>query len=228
VVWQRERHLQQDRARDAAEAKSLRATSESLKVKSDRLQLVVDSLSRLKATVFDGWGLEHATPTLVRQSVDADQALQTVTKATPIGARAPVAIEYYYKRRDPERVEYVLRGLGYQVSVEEARAEEVATNAISYGSAVPLADVRIIALALARAGAQLRRICPFRESGGRAHVVQVIGSSMSDQLPPLSVKDLEAIGPGGDEGKLAPTASSLPRRAPTPPPLCPSGPAMAR
>ena len=93
--------------------------------------------------------------------------------------------------------------------VEEARAEEVATNAVSYGSAVPLTDVRIIALALARAGAQLRRICPFRESGGRAHVVQVIGSSMSDPLPPLSVKDLESIGPGA-------------------PPPCPSGPALAR
>ena len=216
VVWQRERsfetekeHLQQDAQREAAESRSLRAKSESLRVKSESLQLVVDSINRLRATVFDGWGLEQATPTLVSQSVAADQALQTLTKATPRGDRAPVAIEYYYKRRDPERVEYVLRGLGYRVSVEQARAEEVATNALSYGSAVPLTDVRIIALALARAGAQLKRICPFRESGGRAHIVQVIGSSISDQYRPLSVKDLEAIGP-------------------TAPPPCPSGPALAR
>ena len=116
---------------------------------------------------------------------------------------------YYYKRRDPERVEYVLRGVGYQVSVEQARAEVVATNAISYGANVPLTDVRIIALALARAGAQLRRVCPFRESGGRANVVQVIGSSLSDRFPTLSVKQLEAITPGA-------------------PPPCPSGPAASR
>ena len=103
----------------------------------------------------------------------------------------------------------MLRGLGYQVTVEQARAEEVGTNAMSYGSSVPLTDVRIIALALARAGAQLRRICPFRESSGRSNVVQVIGSSISERFPPLSVKDLESIAPG-----------------PLPP--CPSGPASAR
>ena len=202
VVWQRQRHLEADHQVLQRDAKALAAKSESL-------QLVVDSLSRLSRTVYQGWGLEQATPNLVRQSVAADEALQTFTKSTPRTARNPVTVEYYYKRRDPERVEFVLRGLGYQVSVEQARAEEVATNAMSYGDNVPLTDVRIIALALARAGAQLRRICPFRESQGRANVVQVIGSSMSDRFPTLSVKQLEAI-------------------APDAPPPCPSGPAASR
>ena len=195
VLWQERSHMRSD--------------AQILKRKNDSLQIVVDSLIGLRTRVYAGWGLEQATPNLVRQSVAADQALQTVTKARPRSARAPVTVEYYYKRLDPERVEYVLRGLGYQVNVEQARAEEVATNALSYGSGVPLTDVRIIALALARAGAQLRRICPFRESAGRANVVQVIGSSISDRFPPLSVKQLESIGPGA-------------------PPPCPSGPASAR
>ncbi|HEX6054084.1 MAG TPA: hypothetical protein VFZ21_32665 [Gemmatimonadaceae bacterium] len=181
-----------------------------LEAKSESLQVVVDSLNRLSTTVYQGlWGLEQTTPDRLKQSVAANQALQTVVRRSDKTPRAAVTIEYFFKRRDPERVEFALRDLGYRVSVEQARAEEVATNAISYGSNVSLADVRIIALAVARTGAQLRRICPFLNTAGRADVVQVIGSAAAERLRPLSVKELESIGPGG--------------RLP-----CPSGPSAAR
>ena len=206
VVWD----LYRDRQHLTRDRQLLEAKSESLQTKSESLQVVVDSLSRLSKTVYQGlWGLEQTTPDRVRQSVAANQALQTVVRQSAKTPRGAVTVEYFFKRRDPERVEFALRDLGYQVSVEQARAEEVATNAISYGSNVSLADVRIIALAVARTGAQLRRICPFLNTAGRAGVVQVIGSAAAERLPPLSVKELESIEPGG--------------RLP-----CPGGPAAAR
>jgi len=131
-------------------------------------------------------------------------ALQAVAKSSPAPPRGAITVEYFYKRRDPQRVEYALRELGYQVKVEQAQAEDVATNAISYGQRVPLADVRIIALAVARTGAQIRRICPFQSSRGRENVVQVIGSQSASARPPLDIRTLESLGKGSFSSTFGP------------------------
>jgi len=181
-----------------------------LRQKSDSLAIVVDSLTKLQMTVYEQvWGLERSTPELVEQSVDANQALERYVLRSPQVSRMKVRIEYFFKRQDPERVEYVLRELGYEVEIQQARAEEVVTNAISFGSAVPLDDVRVIALAVARTGAKLRRICPFRDSRGREHVVQVIGARSASRLDVLTVKDLEAIHVGAP--LPCPEGAALPR-----------------
>jgi len=163
----------------------------------DSLKVVVDSLSILSQTVYQKvWGLDKTTPQLVRQSVEANRALQAVAGATSSSERGTITIEYFQKRRDPERVEFALRELGYQVKVQPARAEDIATNAISFGNGVPLADVRIIALAVTRTGAELRRICPFKNPDGRQYTVQVLGSETAAHLPPVDLKQLESIADG--------------------------------
>ena len=163
----------------------------------DSLKVFADSFANLRQTVYQKvWGLDQTSPQLVRQSVEANKALQAVATATSPSERGTITIEYFLKRRDPERVEFALRELGYQVKVQPARAEDIATNAISFGNGVPLADVRIIALAVARTGAELRRICPFRNPAGRPYTVQVLGSESAGRLPPVDLKQLESIADG--------------------------------
>jgi hypothetical protein len=164
----------------------------------DSLRTVIDSLQRLQAVLYERvWGLEQATPSLVRQSVLANRALQSAVRTTPPDS-GTITIEYFFKRSDPERVEFALRELGYRVRVMQARAEDVATNALSFGQNVPLGDVRIIALAVARTGAQLRRICPFRNPrGGRERIVQVLGVQTALPRPALGVEALRTLGEQG-------------------------------
>ena len=196
---------QQYRARRHLQADNVAAVAIS-----DSLRVVVDSLKRLRETVYEQvWGLEKTTPQVVRLSVAADQALQTASKAATTTNRGAITVEYFFKRRDPARVEFALRELGYQVKVQPARAEDIATNAISFGNGVPLADVSIIALAVIRSGADLRRICPFRNPDGRQYTVQVLGSETAARLPSIDLKQLQSVS----------TGSSLP---------CAEGAAMAR
>lgn len=163
----------------------------------DSLQQVTDSLTLLEKSYYQRvWGLERATPRLVEQSIAANLALQSASKTSLAPDRKAITIEYFYKRRDPERVEFALRDLGYQVVVKRANLEVVGTNAIYFGTDVYIADVRIIALALLRSGAQLQRICAFPNSSRRQRIVQIMGAVSAQQKPLLEVPALESLEKG--------------------------------
>jgi hypothetical protein len=90
-------------------------------------------------------------------------------------------------------VEFALRELGYRVVTKPAELPDFVTNALFVGSEVPVADVRIIALALLRSGAELQRVCNFRNPGTRPRVVQVGSSAAARRAPVLDVKALESL-----------------------------------
>jgi hypothetical protein len=114
-------------------------------------------------------------------------------KGSPAAARKDVTINYYAKRSDAQRVEFALKELGYAVVTKPAYHEDLATNTVSFGAAVPPEDVQIIALAVARSGASLRRVCPFVAARGRDRTVEIIGAAASGASPPLSLAQLGAL-----------------------------------
>jgi hypothetical protein len=202
------------------ENSSLKQLLDSIKIKSAALVVAQDSTERVANLLYQkAWGLDDTGRVAVQASLDANRKLQQAVKARDQGrqvsspavpegpgederlrlararaARSEIMIKYFFKRSDPQRVEFALRELGYNVSTAPARVEEIATNAISYGPDVPLADVRVIAFALARTGAQLKRICPLRTVGERQHAVEVIGSTSAQSLSTLTLDQLSTLG----------------------------------
>jgi hypothetical protein len=168
--------------------------SAKLKIAMDSISKATDSARLVSHVLYQkAWGLEDTSVGKVRASVAANRALQQAVKASPATARKGITINYYTKRSDAQRVEFALKELGYAVDTKPAYHEDLATNTVSFGSAVPPEDVQIIALAVARTGATLRRVCPFVAARGRDYTVEIIGSAASGRAPPLSLAQLEAL-----------------------------------
>ena len=73
-------------------------------------------------------------------------------------------IEAFVKGLDEDKVDNALRELGYGIDRPAARVSDTETNALWYGSAVPDEDIRVVALALMRAGVKLREIGPIQDT----------------------------------------------------------------
>lgn len=116
-------------------------------------------------------------------TASAGRASVTMSSPAPAPSRAPVRIELFAKDLDQALVNQALQELGYPVLRPRALVGDTATNALWFGSAVPLQDVRVVALALIRAGVKLRAIRPIQDSL-------------------VAKKDLPLIQVGADKGVL--------------------------
>lgn len=181
----------------------------ALKQKSDSLSQLIDSINTKTAALIVArdstekvanilyqktWGLVDINKSAVLASIAANEKLKQVAVSSPRASRQETTIKYFFKRSDPQRVEFAMRELGYTVETAPARAEDIGTNALSYGPDVPLEDVRVIALALARTGAELKRICPLRDGSSRRHSVEIIGSANAQPLKSLTLDELSSFG----------------------------------
>jgi hypothetical protein len=168
-----------------------RTLTAKLKVAMDSINKATDSAQKVSQVFYQkAWGLEDTSARTVQASVAANRALQQAVKASPAAARKGITINYYAKRSDAQRVEFALKELGYKVEIKPAYHEDLATNTVSFGGAVPAQDVQIIALAVARTGAILRRVCPFVAERGRDRTVEIIGSAASGTARPLTLGQL--------------------------------------
>lgn len=163
-------------ARDAAQAALQTAEQEKLvataarnaAVESHRLaqERLEQTLELLRAQYgWTGGGKAQPDADRVQQAVRADQALRQV-RASPEPAaagRGAIRIEVFSKDIDAEKVDQALRDLGYPVTRPRAIVKDTPTNALWFGSAVPLEDVQVVALALMRAGITLRAIRPIQD-----------------------------------------------------------------
>jgi hypothetical protein len=189
---QARQHLEQARHDLEQALQAEKTVSESLKVAMDSINKATDSARVVSHVLYQkAWGLEDTSAGSVRVSVAANRALQQAVKASPAAARKGVTIYYYAKRSDAQRVEFALKELGYAVVIKPAYHEDLATNTVAFGSAVPPEDVQVIALAVARSGAKLRRVCPFVVARERDRTVEIIGSAASGTAPPLALAQLE-------------------------------------
>ena len=91
---------------------------------------------------------------------------------------SPVRVQVHSRETDRSAVLSALRGLRFPISTAAPTTEVPAgtrTNAIWYGPDVPLEDVRLVALALTRAGVQIRLISPLisAQAASRQTMIQV-------------------------------------------------------
>lgn len=131
---------------------------------------------------------------VLEKSVMANDAMKTLLKNFTPGEN--VTVRYYSKTIDEKRVVVELQALGYRFE-EKPPAEYMSkrgTNAIWFGTGVKLNDVKVVALALIRAGVPIKGIRPYRNSaaspGYKNNIIEVGASADLQNKPLLSVKDV--------------------------------------
>jgi hypothetical protein len=144
-----------------------------------------------------GWVGEWPSATedmRVQQALQADQVLRQRRGAAPTAppAGSPVRIEAFVKGLDEDKVDQALRELGYTIDRPAARVSDTETNALWYGSAVPDEDIRVVALALMRAGVKLREIAPIQDTVAKRELplIQVGASRRVVNAPVWTVERL--------------------------------------
>jgi energy-coupling factor transporter ATP-binding protein EcfA2 len=106
------------------------------------------------------------------------------TQATP-QERSRVTVEYFAKPSDSERLKAGLTNLGFQFKTPVA-INPNRTNVVWYGSQVGENEVKIVALALIRAGVALQAIEPFQKTAVKPLTIQVGHEPRIEDLPPLT------------------------------------------
>jgi hypothetical protein len=178
---------------------------------------VLRARSDLVLRLLPSWGYEELRQlpdTLeLALSAAADSVIQTVSPAQSRAPRNFVQIRYF-RQPGGQNIEPALRSLGFDVDIETGSASE--TNSVAYGSRVSTKNIKLVALALLRAGVDLRRVCPFVTEGTRSNEIQVLGASVAEPYPLITLEQVDALTDSGKQINCG--------RVPTPtPPTVPTG-----
>jgi hypothetical protein len=131
------------------------------------------------------------TPT---ESLQADIALKSLPPPVPtvFEPLREAAIMYYTRDRDNSKVVGELEKLGFAFTLQPSRRSSRASNCVWYGAKVTPDEVRVVALALLRAGVGLQAIKPFENSPDKDWVIEIGNRDMNyDDV--LSVDDVQRL-----------------------------------
>lgn len=126
-----------------------------------------------------------ANQEIIRRSDSANRLLEVIRKNHPLDTQ--VTISYYSRTAETEKITLSLKALPYEVSTKTQIKEmmrNVPTNSVWFGRNVHIADVKVIALALIRAGIPVKAIRPFRNTNPnyKANRVEIGGDARIEQL----------------------------------------------
>jgi hypothetical protein len=154
------------------------------------------TIESLAPHALDDFGFKEASNTQVSdyqidQSLDADSARKQLAAKSDSGRRQNVQIEYFWKNVDYNKVEEALRQLGFKVTVKE-QINDLATNALWFGTQVNQEDAKLVAYTLIRAGIQFKGIRYFRPTSPRANtaLIQIGSDPALVNKPALTVDEI--------------------------------------
>ena len=131
------------------------------------------------------------TPT---ESLQADIALKSLPPPTPtiFEPLREASIMYYTRDRDNSKVVTELEKLGFAFTLQPSRRSSRASNCVWYGAKVTPDEVKVVALALLRAGVGLQAIKPFENSPDKDWIIE-IGNRNMDYDDVLGVDDVQRL-----------------------------------
>jgi hypothetical protein len=134
---------------------------------------------------------------ILNKSIAANDVIKKLSdKYTP---DRNIIIRYYYKTVDDEKIVLSLKALGYSFEQKQAneRMTSQKTNSIWFGSNVSIKDCKIVALALMRAGIEIKAIRGFKNNAinpsFKANIIEIGGDRMLEynRTPPLTVAQVD-------------------------------------
>jgi energy-coupling factor transporter ATP-binding protein EcfA2 len=108
----------------------------------------------------------------IHQSFAALEQIAKTNASEPSDYRAQITIRYYRKPTDSQKLAGAFKELGFVVT-EEPALNPRETNCIWYGSEIRETDVKLVALAVIRAGLDLKGIQPLTKLNHETHSIQV-------------------------------------------------------
>jgi hypothetical protein len=139
-----------------------------------------------------GYTKKEITEEEISRSIAADKGL-TNLRQTTAESSSNVRVEYVVKDANTRAITEVLNGLGFQLQIKKP-VNDYPTNAMWIGDQVTLEDAKKIALALIRAGVEIRRISRFPvESTNNASLIQVGADPALVAKPILTVEQVLAL-----------------------------------
>jgi hypothetical protein len=162
-----------------------------------RIQALADA-ERQADSLKHEWGIEAtADSATLALSFAANRSIQSIQRT---GAAHPKAdtVVYFLKSSDPGLVRVALSDLGFPLKIQTPYIQNP-TNAIASGRAADVDNVKLVALALLRAGVKLQYICKALRANYGDHAIQVLGKSIEGQdPPPITVEQVQRLVPGRD------------------------------
>ncbi|KQP22577.1 hypothetical protein [Pseudorhodoferax sp. Leaf267] len=133
---------------------------------------------------------------LIDNAVQADAAIQSLLQAGGAAGRErrrSTTLEIWTKDADQDKVRNALSELGFGVRTRPALLPD-ATNAVWFGTPVPVDDAKLVALALMRSGIQVRAILPLQTylPSHTTPLVQAGAYRDAGVCPPYKVADVMA------------------------------------
>ncbi|ALL69746.1 hypothetical protein K788_0006179 (plasmid) [Paraburkholderia caribensis MBA4] len=152
-------------------------------------------LKQLTLLAGSGWA-GNADPKLYADAVDADAAIKRLRASRePDAARPATTLDIFAKPVDETKVREALSWmttLGFKVAVHASKLTDAPTNAVFFGTGAQIDDVKLVALALMRAGIPVQWI---RRMGGdvggsNRAVIQAGAETQADKLAPYTVNEV--------------------------------------
>ena len=187
---------QKNQIKQAADDKATQQQTTMLTQTEQNVQFLIALLQASKG----GGALSAATPaeidhTRVQQSLAATVALNQQTAPAVTATSAKPEIQYFSKDIDKEVVTQALRDAGFTFAQKPGILRNEPTNAIWVGDPVSVADLKLVALTLIRAGVQIHSLQRFNANSPRHDKLIIqIGSypAMANQ-PVWTVEKVEAM-----------------------------------
>lgn len=135
---------------------------------------------------------------VLAKSMKADEALSRLSTLKSKQTNKKVTVQYFPKDIDRDLVQSALvtallkEGFSIKTGVGNPSLTHSKTNSIWYGSSVPDESVRIVALALTRAGVTIRGIQPhsFPNKPSMKNLIQIGSWVKVRNNPPISVEQI--------------------------------------
>lgn len=134
---------------------------------------------------------------IVQKSIAANDVIKKLSNN--YSPNPNIAIRYYYKTVDDEKIMLSLKSLGYSFEKKQPNDHMASqkTNSIWYGSNVSITDCKIVALSLMRAGIEIKAIRGFRNNeinpAFKSNIIEIGGDRTLEfgRTPALTVAQVE-------------------------------------
>lgn len=128
----------------------------------------------------------------VKQIIAYNDEFQKAVGDAPAGPRGQTKVSYYYKPDDPPEVAEAIRRLGFEVAPVPP-INDTPTNYVRYGSAVRVEDVKLVSLALLRAGVPLKLVDCFDVPTRKTNVIEIGAWAGHNRNELIDIADLNNL-----------------------------------
>jgi hypothetical protein len=178
----------------------LETANSALKLQSGALDAVQSSTANISDMLVQQFGIrpKDKTAAVLQTALHANEAIARLSTSARIKTNERVTVQIFPHQLDRETVQETLahalssEGFLLKSGVPNPVLVDLPTNIVWYGADVPDESVRLVALALVRAGVPIKQMAPFEsaKTAAKSRLIEIGSLSGLDSAPPLTVDEI--------------------------------------